>query len=543
MTDLLERARESYQRQQWTDAYTRLSAADREIPLEPEDLERLATSACLVGKEEGSAENWVRAHQEYLRRGQVARAVRCLFWLAHGLLNRGEHARGGAWITEARRLLDEAPQDCAERGYLLLPVAIKHLDEGDAASACEVLQQAAEIGERFDDSDLIALARHGWGRALIRNGDSGEGVRMLDAAMVVVEAGNVSPIVAGEVYCSVISGCLEVYDLQRAQEWTSALTHWCASQPDLVPYSNQCLVRRVEVMQLHGAWPEALDTVQRACERCLDGLDQVATGAAFYQQAELHRLSGDFVEAEEAYRQANRWGRNPQPGLALLRLEQGQIDTAAAAIRSQLDETHERRLLSRLLPACVDIMLAAGDIRMARVAADRLLQLAAELAAPFLQAVADRAHGAVLLAEGDPRSSLDFLRRAWEIWQALRAPYEAARVRVLIAVACRELGDEDTAALELDAAHWAFRQLGAGPDVIRVEELARKGETGGTSGLTPREIQVLRLVASGKTNRIIATELFISEKTVARHVSNILGKLGLSTRAAATAFAYQQGLV
>lgn len=542
-TDLLEHARKSYERLQWTDAYAQLLAADQEIPLEPEDLERLAMAASLVGKEENSADSWVRAHQEFLSRGELARAVRCIFWLVHGLMNRGEHARGGAWITKARRLLDDAPDDCAEEGYLLLPVAIKYFVEGDAACACGVLQQAAEIGERFGDPDLVALARHGWGRALIRKGEFDEGVRMLDSAMVAVEAGDVSPIVAGEVYCSVISGCLEVFDLRRAQEWTAALTHWCASQPDLVPYSSQCLVRRVEVMQLHGAWAEALDTAQRACERCLQGLDQVATGAAFYQQAELHRLNGAFAQAEEAYRQANRWGRNPQPGLALLRLEQGQIDTAAATIRSMMEETQEQRTLSRLLPACVDIMLAAGDVRAARVAADRLAQLAADLDAPHLNAVAARAEGAVLLAEGDPRAALDPLRHAWETWQTLKAPYEAARVRVLIALACRELGDEDTATLELDAAHWAFQQLGAGPDVVRTEELSRKEATGAIDGLTPREAEVLRLVASGKTNRVIAAELFISEKTVARHVSNIFSKLGLSTRAAATAYAYQHGFV
>lgn len=536
--DTRERGRAAFERRAWAEAYARLTDADAEASLEPEDLERLATAAYLTGRDAESADGWARAHQAFLSRGDVEGEVRCALWLAFGLLNAGEQARAGGWFARARRLLDDGRRDCVERGYLLLAEALQHIGGGDAGQACTAFGEAAGIGDRFGDADLVTLARQGQGRALIRMGAVGEGVRLLDEAMVAVEAGEVSPTVAGDVYCSVISGCLEVFDLRRAQEWTAALTRWCDAQPDLVPYSGECLVRRAEIMLLHGAWADAAEAARRACER-----SPRAAGAACYQQAELHRLRGAFDEAEEGYRQASRRGRKPQPGLALLRLAQGQVEAAAAAIRRALDEAGERRTRSRLLPAYVEVLLAADDVAAARSGADELAEIAAALDAPYLRAVSAHATGAVLLAEGDARAALPALREAWAAWQALDAPYEAARVRALIGLACRHLGDADTAALELDAAAWAFRELGAAPDLARVEGLIRRATPAVPGGLTPRELEVLRLVAAGKTNRAVAAALFISEKTVARHVSNIFGKLGLSTRAAATAYAYRHGLV
>jgi DNA-binding CsgD family transcriptional regulator len=540
--DALEQGRRSFAGQAWADAHAQLSAADRVQPLDPEDLERLATAAYLAGRDDDGADAGTRAHHEFVRRGEVARAVRCAFWLGFSLIEQGDEARGGGWLARARRLLDDAQLDCVEQGYLLFPGAMQALTEGDAATAGAGFDEVARIAGRFGDPDLLALGRLGLGGTRLAEGRTTAGVALLDEAMIAVEAGELSPAVAGIVYCGVIEACQEIYDLRRAQQWTASLTRWCAAQPDLVPYRGQCLVHRSEVMTLHGAWPDAMDEARRAAERLTTPPGRPAAGLAFYQQGELLRLLGEHGRAEEAYRQASQWGRDPQPGLALLRLAQGQVDTAAAAIRRVVDEAPDFVARSRLLPAQVEILLAAGDVTAATAAAAELTGLAEGLGAPYLTAVAASARGAVLLAQGDPRAALATLRRAWAAWQELEVPYETARARVLIGLACRELGDRDGAEMELDAARWVFRQLAAAPDLARVEALSG-GAAARAAGLTERELEVLRLVAAGETNKAIAADLFVSERTVDRHMSNIFAKLGVSSRAAATAHAYQHGLI
>ena len=302
-------------------------------------------------------------------------------------------------------------------------------------------------------------------------------------------------------------------------------------------------MHRAEIMQLHGAWPDAMEEAQRACERLSSHLVSRRPGMAFYQLAELHRLRGEFAKAEEAYRQASQCGREPQPGLAQLRLAQGQVDAAAAAIRRGMDEASDRVARSKLLAAYVEIMLAARRCprrpRRGRRAA------ASPTTSPrrCWRRWPPMPRVPCSSARATPRAALQALRRAWTAWQELEAPYEAARVRVLIGLACRQLGDQDSAEMELDAARWVFRQLDAAPDLARVEALSRKPAAKAAGGLTARELQVLRLVAAGQTNRSIAADLFLSEQTVARHISNILTKLGVPSRAAATAYAYQHHLI
>lgn len=541
--DLRNAGRQAFDQNRWADAYNDLSAADSESSLEPEELERLATAAYLVGEYAESTEIWIRAHTSFLDQGAVKDAVQCVAWFIFGLLNRGKRARASGWIARARRLLDREGRDCVEWGYLLLHDAFRRLTDGDVEAAYAAFRRAEEIGDEYADRDLSALARHSRGRVRIRMGDIRGGVALLDEAMAAAQSGELSPLVVGDVYCSVIEGSMELFDVRRAQEWTTALRDWCASQQGLVPFNGQCLVYRAEILQLHGAWTEAAESAQRACELLLRESGEPAAGSAFYRVAELHRLQGGYGPAEEAYREANSWGRNPDPGLALLRLSQGRVEDAEAASRRAVDEAQDRARRCHLLPAHVEIMQAAGDVEAARRASEKLSSFAKTLDAPVLHARALQARGTVCLAEGKARDALDPLRNARRMWQDVQAPYRIARTRVLLASACREIGDRDLADMELDAARRTFRELGATPDLTRVRERRAPDAPTSAGGLTERELEVIRLVASGKTNREIGEQLFISEKTVARHVSNILSKVNVSNRAAATAYAYEHDLV
>jgi ATP/maltotriose-dependent transcriptional regulator MalT len=520
-----------------------LTAADEAARLGAQDLQLLATSAFMLGRVDDFLHFMERAHHAYLEEDDALAATRCAFYLGVNLAIRGEVARASGWFGRGHRLVEREGRECAEQGYLLVPEAMRQLMSGSYAAAATTAAEAAEKGDRFRDADLLALALHIQGQSLIKQARTAEGLRLLDEAMLGVTSGEASPVITGVVYCGVISGCEDAYEVRRAREWTEALARWCEQQPELVAFTGRCLAHRAGIMQLRGAWADALEEARRARERSEQAMNDAATGEALYQQAELYRLQGEFAAAEAAYRDANRWGREPQPGLSLLRLGQGDDGAAAAAIRRALGETSDALSRTRLLPAHAEIALALGDVEEARRAADELSAITADYGSTMLRAIAARVQGSVALAEGDATGALVSLRAGCGLWQELEAPYETARTRVLIGLACRALGDDDTAALELETATCAFEQLGALPDLARVEALAGRAETSDSHGLTRRELEVLRLVAAGKTNREIAAALVISEHTVARHVQNIFTKLRVSSRTAATAFAFEHRLI
>ena len=546
MQDATLRGRRAYEQRAWGDAFDALSQASAAGPLGADDVERLAWSAILTGRDELALDVFERLHQLRLDSGEDHRAARAAFWLALRAMTLGQKARASGWLGRAERLVDPNGQDCAECGYLRLLRIVRLTAAGDHAAARTVAAEVATIGDRFKDPDLSALGRDFQGRAMIRLGQLAEGLRCLDEAMVAATGGELSPVVTGLIYCDAIAACQQTHALDRACEWTMALNGWCEAQPQLVPFAATCLIHRSEIMQLGGAWTEAFEEARRATARLSHARGGDA-GHAAYQEGEIHRLRGELAEAEQAYARASERGRDPHPGLALLRVAQGRVDVAAAASRRVLSETSDPLKRTRFLPAHVEIMLAASNLGEARRASDELSALAERFGMESLSAMAQHAKGALALAEGDARGAIDPLRHAQDAWQRVGAPYLSARIRLLLARAFQALGDTDGVALEVDAAKKVFVQLGAAPDVAAIEAMPAPAPADARPtpphGLSARELEVLLLVASGKTNKAIADALFLSEKTVDRHVSNIFSKLDVPTRAAATAWAYQHRLV
>jgi DNA-binding NarL/FixJ family response regulator len=534
VADQLKLGREALAARRWSAATEALEAADEQRPLDAADLELLATALFMVGREDEQLIALERAHHRHLEAGSLRAAAGCAFWLGMQLLLDQELSRGGGWLARANRLLDEDGSDCVERGYLMMPEAYRAEAAGDLDAALSTTVAAEDVARRFGDPDLLALATHAEGRFLVAGGRIREGLERLDEAILDVTSGEVSPRPTGIVYCGAIDGCRMAFDPRRAREWTDALYVWCETQPDMLAFTGDCHLHRGELLGLRGSWAEALAELEHAAQRARRaGNARVAAGAA-YHRGEIHRMRGEYEAAEEAFRDAARGGHDPQPGLALLRAAQGDSAAAVATMRRLHGDAADPADRARLLPAYVEIMLAADDLDAAREACDEFEAIVADRPSDLLGAAAAHARGAVTLAAGDPRAAHPPLRRALGAWHELDAPFEAARVRMLLADACRALGDEDSANVELQAARETFDALGVLPQIEAGSDV---------HGLTTRELEVLRLVAAGRTNREIAAELVLSERTVDRHVSNILAKLRVSSRVGATAYAYEHGLI
>lgn len=541
--EALARGREAYAARAWADAYLSLEQADQQTPLSQSDLERLVWAAVLSGRIEQMISGIERLHQALHEQQQLAAAARWAFWAGFRLNALGETGRAGAWFTRAQRCLAQLSEECAEHGYMMLPSALRQMNAGDYLTGFQIAGQALAIAERFGDRDLAAFARTIQGRNLVRQNQVSAGLSLMDEAMLAATGGELSAVMTGVVYCAVIAGCNQAFALDRAREWTQALDRFCRMQPQMLAFNASCMVNRAELMQQSGEWEHAACEALRAIEPEHRGVEPQAVAEAYYQHAEILRLRGEVEQAEEAYRNASQMGRDPQPGLSLLRLQQARVDAAAQTIRRVMSQTELPLLRARYFPAFCEIMLAAGAHAEAEQGADELEQIAAHSSSEILSAMAAQVRGAQLLAKGELQPALMQLRAALDVWQRVAAPYIAARVRVLLARGYRAVGDEDGALLELDAARQVFTKLGAAPDLAQLTAAPACAPTKSPHNLSPRELEVLRHVATGKTNKLIARALGLSEKTVDRHVSNILTKIDAPSRAAATAFAYEHGLV
>ena len=459
-------------------------------------------------------------------------------WLALNLIELGDFTRSVAWGARAMRLVSGMADPGSVGGFVRLGPAVAQLGSGNPVAARQEFEEILAIAERHGDDELAIIASLGLGKSLIELGVIGEGFERFDRAMAAVSAGDVAPVPVGVISCAVVSDAVMAFDLDRATEWTDVLDRWCRDQPELITFSGQRHALQAGLLVLRGAWAEASTAAELALARFRAG-DYRAVYGAPYQLAELGRLRGAFHSAEESYRRAGESGWEPQPGLALLHLAVGRTTIAQDEIRRTVAGTDPftRRYL---LPAVVEIEVAAGDVEAARRAVEELREASRSTPTPMLAATLAAAEARVLLAAGDATASLGAARGAVDAWRAVGARYERARSMVTAGRALLALDDRAAALAEFTGAREVFVALGANPALAELEDLMGDRRVG---VLTPREVEVLRLVSTGLTNRAIGARLSLSEKTVARHVSNIFGKLGLSTRAAATAYAYETGLV
>ena len=541
--DHLARARTFQAASAWREACDEFRAAGGLTALEVDDVERFAECAQIAGLSDDAIAALERSFEVRAADGQVRAALASAFWLWEAYHLNNEFAQANGWMARARELgPDEAG---AEPGWLLITMAYGRIAAGAFDEAVQLLARARERATAAHDADQLAFSTLLTGRALVKSGRFAEGLDWLDDAMLRVVAGETTARTTSLLFCAAIGTCqVEARDMSRVREWSIALGSWLDAVPPFGgPFYGNCLTYRAVHLRLAGQWAAALAELQEACRSLADGAGTRLLGHARYELGESHRLLGDFPEAEAAFRAAAFSGGPTQPGLALLRLGLGDVAAAAAGIRRALGESTGPSAHVDLLPAAVTVLLAAGSAEEAAAAAAELGRLAEHFASDSVRAAQARALGEVALADGEWEKALPELRRASDLWRELDVPYETARCSVLLARAYRGVGDDEAAGLELESARHAFTRLGAGPDLLEIESMLLSPGIASQQGLSPREVEVLRLIVHGLTNRAIASELFISERTVHRHVSNILGKLGVSSRTQAATRAIGRGIV
>ncbi len=534
----LDAGRAAVADRRWADAWELLARVDASEQLGGSDLELLATAALLRGEAQASIEALSRAYAAHLSAGDTAGAARSAGWLALNLIEQGDFTNSVLWAARAMRIVNAMPEPGALAGFVRMAPAVGQLGSGNNAEAVHAFEEVLAIAEREADRELATLARLGLGKSLIESGAVSEGLGRLDQAMTSIAAGDVAPLPTGVIVCGAVSDAILAFDLDRAAAWTGVLGRWCIEQPQLIAFSGQYRALEAGLLLVRGAWTEASAAVELALSRFRAG-DYRAIWGAPYQHAELSRLRGAFHSAEESYRRAGESGWEPQPGLSLLHLALGRARRAQDEIRRSAAgaDPLTRRYL---LPAVAEVEIAAGDHDAARRAVEELRDASGTSATPMLDATIAATDARVLLAEGRTADALDAARTAVRGWDLVGAPYEAARSRVLAGRALHTIGEGEAAREEFDAARTVFLALGAEPAVAELAGVMGDRRAG---ALTGRELEVLRLVSTGLTNRGIGERLSLSEKTVARHLANIFAKLGITSRAAATAYAYENGLV
>jgi DNA-binding NarL/FixJ family response regulator len=538
--DILSRARTAYERGDWDAAYRDLKLLRDRQALGAEDLYALGDAAWWLGLVRETFAVSEECYQGFLAEGRVSRAAMTALGLGFVWMARGEATIGAAWIGRARRLLEHEPEGM-EHGILVWLDANEALESGDLDRALVDSRLVQDLGHRFASTLLVTLGLMTEGTVSVRSGDLQRGFALLDEAMLPVLAGQLPPDWAGNAYCQMVAVCCEFADIARARHWTAALERWCEQFSSAVMFVGICRLHRVQLMCVEGAWERADREANIACRELAD-INVPVVAEAHYQLGELRRLRGDDDAADDAYRRAADLGRDPEPGLSLLKLARGNVRGALAGVRRALGNAGELAIRrAPLLAAVVEIATAAGDIAAAEVAADELDSISTAFPTPGFRAWSIHCRGLLALRRGDLVVALRALRDARQRYVDLDAPYDVARVRTALGTVHRLLGDEPAAGAELEEASRVFVRLGAAVDARRTAQLT--GARPAPCGLTARELEVLATIARGLTNKQAAAELFISERTVARHLANINLKVGLSTRTAVAAWAIEQGLV
>ncbi|QDZ01338.1 helix-turn-helix transcriptional regulator [Nitratireductor mangrovi] len=540
--EAIQAARAAYGRGAWADAAEFYLKADAESELRTDDLEALVWAAAISARDRVMIEGLERLYARHAAGGNHVECARTAFWCGLRNMMTGEVGLGSGWLQRAARHAEQTAPDCVQRGYLLLPGVYMHRGKGDYETAIDMADRAIAIGESGGDPDLIAMAGSLKGGMLFRLGRIDEGYVPIDEAMLLASSQRLSPVVCGVVYCEIVASCCRVLEMVRAREWTAILSDWCRRNPQAKAFNGVCQVHRAEVLQLEGNWAEAFAEAERAGDGLTGTTEHTAMANAAYRRGEILRLRGAYDRSDAEYRLAGEIGVDPQPGLALLRLAQGRREDAVAGIRRALEAAGDLPRKAALLPAGIEIFIACGDLDEAARLCGEMSEIAERFGTEILARVADQGHATLALARGRFGDALPALTRARRYWSEFGAPYLVARLRADIAHACAQLGDAESAEREFDAAGKIFEELGAEPDLARILEL-RTASKAAADGLTARERQVLALVAEGGTNRAIADELDLSPKTVNRHIENIFGKLGVSSRAAAVAKGLQSGSI